>query len=167
MKRWIKRVLRICLSSERSDAIKGALRAQKGFNLIEIMVVITIMGMLMGLVGVKVLSVLADAKVDNTRNQIKAIENMLVMFKLDNGRFPTTTEGLQALISAPPGVKKAGKQYLNSDTVPLDGWDNDFLYFCPGSRGNHEYEIISYGGDGREGGEGTDADINSWDTPKR
>ncbi len=153
-------------SPERLEAVDAALRAQRGFNLIEIMVVITIMGLLAGIVGIYVTGALDSAKQDTTRNQMKIIENALVMYKLDNGRFPTTSEGLQALISAPSTAKKPGKKYLNSDTVPKDGWDYDFLYFSPGTRGNHEYEIISYGADGREGGDGYDADIYSWEEPR-
>jgi len=168
MKFWIERLVKRVRGKlsfcESNRTVKALLRSQRGFNLIEIMVVITIMGMLMGMVGIYVVGVLDDAKADTSRNQMKTIENALVMYKLDNGRYPSTTEGLQALISAPSTVEKAGKKYLNSDTVPKDGWDNDYLYFCPGTRGNHDYEIISYGADGREGGEKADADITSWDT---
>ena len=150
-------------SAERVEAFNAAMRAQRGFNLIEIMVVITIMGLLAGIVGIYVSGALDSAKQDTTRNQMKIIEDALVMYKLDNGRFPTTSEGLQALISAPSTAKKPGKKYLNSDNVPRDGWDYEFLYFSPGTRGNHDYEIISYGADGREGGDGYDADIFSWE----
>ncbi len=109
----------------RFRAVEAALDAQRGFNLIEIMVVITIMGLLAGIVGVYVSGALESAKQDTTRNQMKIIENALVMYKLDNGRFPSTSEGLQALISAPSTAKKPGKKYLNSDTVPRAGGDHD------------------------------------------
>ncbi len=163
MKKWFKASVRQLLSQERAALWRDAARSQRGFNLIEIMVVITIMGLLAGIVGIYVAGALDSAKQDTTRNQMKIIENALVMYKLDNGRFPSTSEGLQALISAPSTAKKPGKKYLNSDTVPRDGWDYEFLYFSPGTRGDHDYEIISYGADGREGGDGYDADIYSWE----
>jgi len=161
----IKKCLGSWLPSDRTQGVGALARSQRqaGFNLIEIMVAITIIGILMGVVGVNVLGFLETAKVENTKASMKNIESALIMYKLDNGHFPSTSEGLGSLISAPPSAKKAGKKYLNLDEVPLDEWDNDYLYFSPGTRGDHEYELISYGGDGRDGGEAEEADINSWE----
>jgi len=145
------------------EAIRKGARSQQGFNLIEIMVAITIIGILMAIVGVNVLGALDSAKVDATRATMSNMSNGLVMYKLDNGRYPSTSEGLQGLISAPSSAKRPGKKYLNSDSVPLDNWDQEFMYFSPGTRGNHDYEIVSHGADGQEGGDGNNADINSWE----
>jgi general secretion pathway protein G len=166
MKRYLRRLVRQLRSPSSRRGLARAARSQRGFNLIEIMVVITIMGLLMSIVGISVVNVLEGAKEDTTKTAMGNIKNALTMYKLDNGRYPSTTEGLQALIRAPASAKKPNKKYLDSDSVPKDGWDQEFLYFSPGTHGNHEFELISYGGDGREGGEDTKADINSWELTK-
>ncbi len=139
----------------------GARGGEDGFNLIEIMVTIAIIGVLMAVVGINVIGVFEDSKVDATKSTMNNVKSALTMYKLDNGRYPTTSEGLNALLSAPPSSKKPGKKYL--EAMPKDGWDQEFIYYSPGTHGNHDYELISLGGDGREGGDGTDADIHSWE----
>lgn len=135
-----------------------------GMTLIEIMVVITILGIIMTIVGINVVGQLDKAKVGATEVQIKELEQALTMFKVDHGKYPTTAEGLEALIRPPPN--KSGKtfpSYLKSETVPTDKWGNPFIYTSPGTHGDHDYEIVSLGGDGAEGGDKTDADIKSWE----
>jgi len=170
MNRQMKRLIRRMMSRNGRAVLRVASRmnpqAQAGFNLIEIMVAIAIIGVLMAIVGVNVLGALDSAKIDASKSTMNNIKSALIMYKLDNGRYPSTSEGLQALIAAPSSAKKPGKKYMESDSVPRDGWDQEFMYFSPGTRGSHEYEIISYGADGAEGGDGNNADVNSWDVLK-
>lgn len=171
MSKHLKRTLRRLTTPRGRAALRAYAHAQgrsrqAGFNLIEIMVAIAIIGVLMAVVGVNVLGALDSAKIDASKGAMNNIKSALIMYKLDNGRYPTTSEGLQALISAPGSAKKPGKKYLDADAVPRDGWDNEFAYFSPGTRGSHEYEIISYGADGQEGGQDAGTDINSWEVGK-
>jgi general secretion pathway protein G len=138
---------------------------KKGFTLIEIMVVVIILGLLAGIVLPKILGREEEAKVSAAKVQIKAFESALDGFKLDNGFYPTTDQGLSALIKKPevgriPDKWKEGG-YLKPARVPKDPWGKDYLYFAPGNEGR-EYEIVSYGPDGEQGGEGKSADIESW-----
>ncbi|MDL2263623.1 type II secretion system major pseudopilin GspG [Synergistaceae bacterium OttesenSCG-928-I11] len=138
---------------------------RSGFTLVEIMVVVVIIGMLAALVGPRLMGQSDEAKIKTTRVQIKNLEQTLELFHLNNGFFPTTDQGLIALIEKPtmppePRNYPSGG-YLNSKSVPKDAWGNDFIYLCPGDQG--DYDIISYGRDGREGGEGVNADISNWD----
>ena len=140
-------------------------RKRSGFTLVEIMVVVVIIGMLAALVGPRLMGQSDEAKIKTTRVQIKNLEQTLELFHLNNGFFPTTDQGLIALIQKPtmppePRNYPSGG-YLNSKSVPKDAWGNDFIYLCPGDQG--DYDIISYGRDGREGGDGVDADISNWD----
>lgn len=143
----------------------GYLKSKRGFTLIEIMVVIVILGLLAALVGPKLMGRTDDAKITDTRVQIKNIETALKLYKLDNGDYPTTEQGLAALVTKPTiGVipknyKDSG--YLESRKLPKDPWNNDYLYVSPGEHG--DYDLYSYGADGAKGGEGKNADIGSWD----
>jgi len=138
---------------------------RRGFTLIEIMVVIVILALLAALVGPKIMGRTDDAKIQTTKTQIRNLESALKLYKLDSGVYPSTEQGLNALVSIPTvGVipknfKEGG--YLESKNVPKDGWGNDFLYVSPGEHG--DYDLYSYGADGVKGGEGKNADINSWD----
>ena len=142
----------------------GKLRDRAGFTLIEIMVVIVILGLLAALVVPKLIGRTEEAKKTQSRVQIRSVEQALELFKLDNGFFPTTEQGLEALVRmpesgrTPKNYRKGG--YL--DRLPKDPWGNAYVYLSPGSHG--DYDISSYGADGTQGGEGEDADINSWDT---
>ncbi|MFA5073835.1 MAG: type II secretion system major pseudopilin GspG [Nitrospirota bacterium] len=138
---------------------------QKGFTLIEIMVVIIILGLLAGLVLPKFMGQEEKAKIEVAKTQIRSLENALHAFKLDNGFYPTTDQGLQALIIKPeigriPSKWRDGG-YLSPARIPKDPWDKEYVYLSPGSE-NREYEIVSYGPDGEQGGEGKNTDIVSW-----
>ncbi|MGD0584228.1 MAG: type II secretion system major pseudopilin GspG [Oryzomonas sp.] len=138
---------------------------RRGFTLIEIMVVIVILALLAALVGPKIMGRTDDAKIQTTKTQIRSMESALKLYKLDNGVYPTTEQGLNSLVTKPtvgviPKNYKDGG-YLESKNVPKDGWGNDFLYVSPGEHG--DYDLYSYGADGVKGGEGKNADINSWD----
>ncbi len=130
-----------------------------GFTLMEMLVVLAILGLLIGLVGPQVLNQLGGAKSKTAAIQIKDLEQTLEMYKLDVGRFPTTEQGLDALVNRPEGVSGWNGPYLKSN-VPQDPWKRDYLYRYPGERGS--IEVISYGQDGQPGGEGEDADISNW-----
>ncbi len=143
---------------------RGALRGEAGMTLIEIMVVITILGIIMTIVGINVVGQLDKAKVGATEIQMKEIEQALTMYKVDHGKYPTTAEGLEALVHPP--TTKSGKSfpsYLQGEEVPTDKWGNPFIYASPGTHGDHDYEITSLGADGAEGGDKTDQDIHSWE----
>ena len=137
-----------------------------GFTLIEIMVVIVILALLAALVGPKLMGRTDDAKIADARVQIKNIETALKLYKLDNGSYPSTEQGLAALVTKPTAglIPKNYKEggYLESKKVPSDPWGNDYLYVSPGEHG--DYDLFSYAADGAKGGEGKNADINSWDT---
>jgi general secretion pathway protein G len=138
---------------------------RRGFTLIEIMVVIVILALLAALVGPKIMGRTDDAKIQTTKTQIRNLESALKLYKLDSGAYPTTEQGLNALVTKPtvgviPNNYKEGG-YLESKNVPKDGWGNDYLYVSPGEHG--DYDLYSYGADGVKGGEGKNADINSWD----
>ncbi len=139
---------------------------QRGFTLIEIMVVVIILGLLAALVLPKFLGQEEKAKIQVAKTQIRSLEGALDAFKLDNGFYPTSDQGLAALITKPvvgqiPNNWRDGG-YLQPARIPKDPWGNDYVYAAPGSEGR-EYEITSYGADGQPGGEGNNADINSWD----
>jgi general secretion pathway protein G len=136
-----------------------------GFSLIELMVVIVILGLLAAIVVPNLVGKSDDAKVKLTTVQMKQLEEALNLFRLDNGRYPTSEEGLEILIEKPdsldlPNYSTGG--YLGGKSVPKDPWGNKYLYFKNGS----SFEIISLGGDGEEGGEEIDADIKYSDTLK-
>jgi general secretion pathway protein G len=137
-----------------------------GFTLIEIMVVIVILAMLAALVGPKLMGRTDDAKIKTTGIQLKGLESALKLYKLDTGSYPSTEQGLAALVAKPTVgvIPKSYKEggYLDSKSVPKDAWGNDYLYVSPGEHG--DYDLFSYGNDGARGGEGKNADITSWET---
>ncbi|MDO9068473.1 MAG: type II secretion system major pseudopilin GspG [Deltaproteobacteria bacterium] len=142
-----------------------AIRNSRGFTLIEIMVVIVILALLAAIVGPKLIGRSDDAKVTDTRVQIKNIETALKLYKLDNGSYPSTEQGLSALVAKPtvgliPKNYK-GEGYLESKKLPKDPWGSDYVYLSPGEHG--DFDIYSFGADGVKGGEGKNADITSWD----
>jgi general secretion pathway protein G len=137
-----------------------------GFTLIEIMVVVVILAMLAAIVGPKLMGRTDDAKITDASVQIKNIETALKLYKLDNGSYPSTEQGLGALVAKPTVgvIPKSYKEggYLESKKMPKDPWGNDYLYVSPGEHG--DYDLFSYGADGANGGDGMNADITSWDT---
>lgn len=135
-------------------------RRAAGFTLIEIMVVIVILGVLAALVVPRVMSRPDEARVVAARQDIAAIMQALKLYRLDNQRYPTTEQGLQALVTRPTGGPPANnwKQYL--DRLPVDPWGKPYQFLNPGLRG--EIDVFSLGADGAAGGNGTDADVGSW-----
>ncbi len=136
----------------------------RGFTLIEIMVVIAILALLAALVAPKIMGRSDDAKIADAKVQIKNLETALKLYKLDNGVYPSTEQGLAALVEKPtvgqlPKNYKA-EGYLESKKVPKDPWGNDFAYLSPGEHG--DFDLYSLGADGVKGGEGKNADIESW-----
>jgi len=136
-----------------------------GFTLIELMVVIVILGILAGLIVPRIMSRPEEARQAKARMQIESLETALKLYKLDNGSYPSTEQGLQALVEAPtvgnlPRKWREGG-YLEKGKVPGDPWGNDYVYLSPGTSG--DYDIISYGADGEQGGEKKNKDINSWE----
>lgn len=150
--------------------MKRVLKSMKGMTLIEIMVVITILGLIATVVTVNVLDRLDEAKVSTAKTQIKGLEEALDQFRRDNGSYPTTEQGLQALIEKPTTGRIPSryppKGYLKGGKVPKDPWSGEYKFYSPGIQG-HEYEIYSLGRDGQEGGEGIDADISSFETEEK
>jgi general secretion pathway protein G len=138
---------------------------QRGFTLIELMVVIVILGILAGLIIPRIMGRPEEAKIAKARMQIESIETALKLYKLDNGNYPTTEQGLQALVE-PPTVGTLAKNwrqggYLEKGQVPKDPWGNDFVYVCPGVHG--DFDLSSLGPTGQPGGEGKDKAINNWE----
>lgn len=140
-------------------------RREEGFTLLEIIVVVFILSLLAAIVAPRIIGRTDDARIEATKVQIKNLETALKLFKMDNGFYPDTQQGLEALVEKPatgriPQKYKEGG-YLEQRKVPLDPWGNPYVYVSPGL--NEDYDILSYGADGKEGGEGKNADIKSWD----
>ncbi|NND00533.1 MAG: type II secretion system major pseudopilin GspG [Gammaproteobacteria bacterium] len=134
--------------------------AQAGFTLIEIMVVVVIIGLLATLILPNVLGRQDQALQVKAKADIRAIAGQMALYKLDNFAYPTTAEGIQALVSN-PGGKGTWRGYL--DKLPKDPWNNDYQYLRPGQKNPTSFDLWSYGADGVAGGEGTDKDIGNWE----
>lgn len=134
--------------------------SESGFTLVEILVVITIIGLIMALVGPRVLNYLTESKVKTAKIQIESFGSSLDLFYLDVGRYPTSGEGLGALVQRPGSANGWNGPYLKGGVVPNDPWGRPYVYRFPGQHGN--YDIISYGASGQEGGTGAEANITSW-----
>ncbi len=135
---------------------------QRGMTLIELLVVLVILGLIASLAGPQVMKYLGGAKTDTAKQQISLFDSVLDGYKLDNGRYPTTQEGLDALVKAPAGVNSWKGPYLKKSTLPKDPWGNPYVYTSPGEQGR-AYDILSYGADGKPGGEGENRDVASWE----
>jgi len=144
---------------------RRAPRRENGFTLIEIMAVVLIMGFLAGIVGVAVVAQIDKARVTTTKTQIKQLEAALTFFQMENGFFPGTDQGLEALVQEPTGGREVRNYreggYLQGGVVPLDAWQSPYQYESPGQI-NRDYDIWSLGADGLPGGTGVDADIGNW-----
>jgi len=140
-------------------------RNESGFTLIELLVVLVIIGVLAGYIGPKIMGRPEEAKRTKAGLQIRGIETALKMYKLDNGQYPSTEQGLQALVEAPSTGKLPAKWrdggYMEKNKVPLDPWGSEFIYLSPGL--NSDFDLSSYGNDGEAGGEGDSVDINNWE----
>ncbi len=128
---------------------------EEGFTLLEIMVVLVIIGVLAAMVAPRFIERADEAKVDSTKAQMQTIAQAMKLYRLQNGSYPSSSEGIGALVNA----GKDGKRYL--DSMPKDAWGRDFIYLSPGVHG--DFDILSYGADGKQGGSGFDADIGNWD----
>jgi general secretion pathway protein G len=133
-------------------------RGEDGFTLVEMLVVITIIGMIMALVGPRVLNYLSESKVKAARIQIQSFASALDLFYLDAGRYPSSAEGLNALVHPASGVAAWNGPYLRGGNVPNDPWGTPYVYRSPGEHG--AYDLISFGADRQEGGTGTASDIS-------
>jgi len=147
----------------------NVIRNARGFTLLEILIVITILGILASLVAVRVMDRPAEARGMKAQLDIQTLENALKLFKIDNGFYPSSDQGLRALVEKPSvgrvpnGWREGG--YLEKGTMPLDPWGQNYLYLSPGLH-NKDFDLWSYGGDREEGGEGEDADIVNWAVAK-
>jgi general secretion pathway protein G len=133
---------------------------QAGFTLIELLVVLVILGLLAGLVGPRVLNYLGGARADSARLQIENLKSALDLYAIDVGGYPTSSQGLRALIANPGGLRAWNGPYLRANSVPNDPWGQPYGYRAPGQHG--AYDLFSLGADNAAGGAGDNADITSW-----
>jgi general secretion pathway protein G len=148
----------------RRETVCGGAEARgrkDGFTLVEILVVITIIGLIMGLVGPRVLNYLSESKAKAAAIQMQSFSSALDLFYLDLGRYPTTNEGLAALVQRPAGTTGWNGPYLKNSAVPNDPWGHPYKYRSPSDHG--PFEIVSLGPSGKEGGVGTAGAIKSWE----
>ncbi|GGY52705.1 type II secretion system major pseudopilin GspG [Parvularcula lutaonensis] len=136
---------------------------QRGLTLVELMVVIVIIGLISGIVVFNVLPAADKAAVSTARTDIKRLQTALTQYRLDNQSYPTQAQGLEALVEMPRGLRRPERYQTGGyiQSLPEDPWGNPYVYIYPGEFG--EFDIVSYGRDGRPGGEGLDADIGSWE----
>ena len=134
-------------------------RGDAGFTLVEILVVITIIGLIMAIVGPRVLNYLGESKVKAAKIQIESFSSALDLYYLDMGRYPGSSDGLAALVQRPGSAQEWNGPYLKGGVVPNDPWGHSYVYRSPVEHA--PYEIVSFGSDGQEGGTGTAADISS------
>jgi general secretion pathway protein G len=137
----------------------GTGSAARGFTLLELLVVMVIIGLLAGFVAPRYFAQVGKSQVKVAKAQVDALDKALDQFRLDVGRYPTTEEGLQALVTAPSNEPAWSGPYLKKG-VPADPWGRPYLYAQPGSHG--DFDLLSYGKDGRAGGTGEDADVTNW-----
>src|SRR2546425_13351892 len=142
------------------SAIRNPQSKERGFSLIELIVVLVILGLLAAVVAPRVFQKLATGKMEIAKIQIKELEGGLELFSFDMGRYPTSGEGLEALIRNPGNLEAWRGPYLKKSELPKDPWGKPYVYRSPGQHG--DYDLLSFGPDGSEGGEGENADLTSW-----
>jgi len=149
-------------SEIRKSAISNSYR---GFTLLQVIVVVFILSLLAAIVAPRIIGRTDDARIAEAKVQTRNFETALKLFKLDNGFYPDTQQGLESLVAKPTTgtIPKNYREgcYLEQKKIPLDPWGNPYMYISPGLHG--DFDILSYGADGKEGGEGKDADIKNWD----
>jgi general secretion pathway protein G len=141
--------------------MKHSMYPLRGFTLLELLVVLGIIAMLAGIVGPQVMKHMGASKTKAAKVQIEDLAASLDMYKLDEGRYPTQQQGLSALIEKPSDAKRWNGPYLRKDKIPQDPWSQDYRYVYPGQHG--KFDLFSYGADEKEGGDGEDQDIRSWE----
>jgi general secretion pathway protein G len=139
---------------------RHARSTERGFTLIEMLVVLTIIGLIMGLVGPRVIGYLSESKVKTARIQVDAFAAALDLYYLDSGSYPASGDGLAALVKKPDGAANWNGPYLKSNAVPNDPWGRPYVYVFPGQHG--VYDLMSLGPEGREGGTGAASSVVSW-----
>ena len=147
-----------------AEGLKETAHRQRGFTLIEIMVVVIIIGILAAIVAPNVIGNVDKANITKAKSEIRAMESALKLYRLDNFAYPTTEQGLEALIKKPndPNIRNWNPGgYMERSSIPLDPWGNPYQYLNPGNNG--AIDVYSFGADGRPGGEGNNADIGNWD----
>lgn len=132
-----------------------------GFTLLELLIVMIIIGLLAALIGPKMIGRVGESRQTVAKQQIEGFSTALEMFKLDTTRYPTQEQGMEALVATPHGIENWKGPYLKKKFIPKDPWGNEYVYVYPGENG--DYDIISYGADGAEGGDGENADVVSWE----
>jgi len=140
---------------------KNLVCSQSGFTLIEVMVVVIILGILAAIVVPRVMDRPDAARITKSKQDIRAMESALNLYKLDNFSYPTTDQGLEALVTKPSGTPEPRNWKKYMDRLAKDAWGNDYQYLSPGSKG--DIDIFSFGADGQPGGDGANADIGNWD----
>jgi len=146
---------------KRSGAVTSSTAA--GFTLIELLIVITIIALLAALVGPRLMGGLTKSQVKTTKTQIEMLGSSLDSFRLETFRYPSTEEGLQALLEKPPGLDTWDGPYLKKRRIPKDAWGYELIYQRPATKGGLDYDLYSLGADNKEGGESENADIGNWD----
>ena len=134
---------------------------RRGFSLIELLVVLAILGLLASFVGPRVMKFFSSSKTKTAKVQVESLATTLEAYALDNGRYPNSNEGLEALVRKPDGAPNWNGPYLAKNKLPKDPWGNDYQYRAPGEHG--PFDIWSYGADNAEGGEGENQDVVSWE----
>ncbi len=140
--------------------IQGSRRRSRGFTLLELLVVMVIIGLLAGFVAPRYFAQVGKSQVKAARAQIDALDKALEQYRIDVGHLPTSEQGLAALQVQPPGEQNWAGPYLKKD-VPLDPWGSPYQYVAPGTH-NNDYDLMSFGKDGRQGGTGEAADLGNW-----
>ena len=133
----------------------------RGFTLIELLIVMAIIALLAALVGPRLIAALGSSQVKTTQAQIELLSTSLMQYRISNGRYPNAEEGLKSLIEN-PGLPSWSGPYLQKKKLPKDGWGAQFHYQIPPERGGLDYDLYSFGADGRDGGEGENAVVGNW-----